>query len=55
MHLDPLYLYDNGDKSVNMHRHVNVTEASATELSKAISAVGSNIGLGGTMVRGVQQ
>lgn len=51
MHLDPLYLNDNGYKSVNLHRHVNVTEATATELSKAISTVRSNIGLGGTMVQ----
>ena len=50
MHLDPLYLNDNEDKSVNLHCHVNVTEATATELSKAISTVRSNIGLGGTMV-----
>lgn len=50
IYLSPLYINDNQDKGVNLHGHVNATEAAAAELSKGISTVGANIGLGRTMV-----
>lgn len=44
------FLYIEDKQSVNLHGHVNVTKDAAAEISKGISAVGSNIGLGGTIV-----
>ena len=38
------------ENSVNLHGHVNVTKDAATELSKGINTVGTQIGLGATMV-----
>lgn len=49
-------LYIEDKQSVSLHGHVNLTEDAAAavffsaEISKGISAVGSNIGLGGTIV-----
>jgi len=46
----PLFANDNSNDSVNLHGHVNITKDAAAELSKGISAVGNNIGLGGALV-----
>jgi hypothetical protein len=35
---------------VYLHGHVNVTKEAAQELSKGMSTIGSQLGLGGTMV-----
>ena len=48
--VEPLYINDKESEGVSLHGHVDLTKDAATKLSKAISAVGSNIGLGGTMV-----
>jgi hypothetical protein len=45
-----LICYAKDEGGVNLHGHVNVTKEAATELSKGISSVGSQIGLGATMV-----
>jgi group I intron endonuclease len=46
----PLFANDNTNDSVKIHGHINVTKDAAAELSKGISAVGSNIGLSGVIV-----
>jgi len=38
------------ENGVNLHGHVNITKEAATELSKGISTVGTQIGLGATIV-----
>ena len=38
------------DEGVNLHGHVNVTKEAATELSKGMSTIGSQWGLGATIV-----
>ncbi len=48
--MDILYVEDPTNKGVNLHGHVNVTADAAKELSKAITTVGSNWGLGASMV-----
>ncbi len=40
----------NDKDGVNLHGHVNVTKEAAQELSKGMSTIGSQLGLGGTMV-----
>lgn len=45
------YLLCINDKhGVNLHGHVNVTKEAAQELSKGMSTIGSQLGLGATMV-----
>ena len=39
---------DNND--INLHEHVNMTKEAATEISKGISTVGSNMGSGAAIV-----
>lgn len=42
--------YVNDENGVNLHGHVNVTKQAATELSKGMNTIGTQIGLGATMV-----
>lgn len=48
--IEPIYINEKESDGVNLHGYVNVTKDAAAELSKGMNAVGSNIGLGGTMI-----
>ena len=48
--MHPIPLHINEKDSVNLHGHVSIGKDAAAELSKGIGIVGSNLGLGGTMV-----
>ena len=44
------FLCINDNDNVNLHGHVDISKDAAIEISKGMSAVGNNIGLGGTII-----